>query len=142
MENIVYYVMDAVFFVMFIHMYVESKKVVLETKEGNKFIIPGMLVAVALLGFLNYSGFFSWFQFFFMVGLAAVFFFMKSGLAETGVVMSGAMMPFEKISRINVNRINHCLQFMYKKRLIEVYFSPEQMNDVREFIKDRSKPKE
>ena len=66
MEDIVFYIMDAGVFCLFIYMLWRSRSVVIESKVGNKWIVAGLFFLLGLVGFMNYRPFFTWFQMIFM----------------------------------------------------------------------------
>ena len=135
MEDIVFYIMDAGVFCLFIYMLWRSRSVVIESKVGNKWIGAGLFFLLGLVGFMNYRPFFTWFQMIFMAVIAVMYMLLKSGLTETGIVMVGSFISFEKAGRITLYKKGHCISFDSRGRKVDLFFDEGQMEEVRSWLK-------
>ena len=135
MEDIVFYIMDAGVLCLFIYMLWRSRSVVVESKVGNKWIVAGLFFLLGLVGFMNYRPFFTWFQMIFMAVIAVMYMLLKSGLTETGIVMVGSFISFEKAGRITLYKKDHCISFDSRGRKVDLFFDESQMEEVRSWLK-------
>ncbi|MBE6127977.1 MAG: hypothetical protein E7185_01740 [Erysipelotrichaceae bacterium] len=135
MEDIVFYIMDAGVLCLFIYMLWRSRSVVIESKVGNKWIVAGLFFLLGLVGFMNYRPFFTWFQMIFMAVIAVMYMLLKSGLTETGIVMVGSFISFEKAGRITLYKKDRCISFDSRGRKVDLFFDEGQMEEVRSWLK-------
>ena len=87
----VFYVLDGIIFVMLIIWTNNSRKVKVATKVGARWLVPLLFAAVAVYGFFRYTGVFRWSQTIALLVFAVMYYFLKSGLCEEGIVMNGAL---------------------------------------------------
>lgn len=137
-DDILFYVLDVVIFVMLIQWTVNSRKVKVATKVGARWLVPVLFAVVAVIGFIRYNGLFQYVQTAALGIFAAMYFFLKSGLCDEGIVMNGALTTWENAGTVTLSHKDSCIQFHLKRRDAALYFAPEQMDEVREFLASRS----
>lgn len=138
MDDLLFYIMDAGVFVMFAYMMWRSRQVVIESRIGNKWIVAGLFLLLGAVGFINYRPLFTWIQMIFMTVVAGMYMLLKSGLSEEGIIMVGSFISFAKAGKITLYRKDHCISFDSRGRRVDLFFAPEQMDEVREFLKKHS----
>ena len=78
-------------------------------------------------------------QLVFLILAAGLCYTLKTGLAKEGVVSFGSMLRYEKMRRISLSKRDSCLWIETKYRKASVSFKPEQMPQVRAYLKDKVK---
>lgn len=139
-QNLILYVFDAVIFLVFIRMLMISNTVKIETKVGNKmkWLIPVFFFAVAVIGFVRYEGIFRIIQFIVPIVLGVMYYFMKSGLSDEGIVMMGNLTKFSKAGQVTLSRNDNSIYFKQNKMTSALFFEEDQFDDVRDFLKKHS----
>ena len=132
--DIIFYVLDAVIMYMLIRMYRVSKTIEIKTSLGPRWVIPAVFWSIALLGLFNYRGVFRVIQTIMLVLMGAIYWTFDSGLCPQGVVMIGRLYPYEKAKPITVDDESHCVNFTIRKAPTPVFFPPEQMKDVHNYL--------
>jgi hypothetical protein len=138
MDDLLFYVLDLLIFVMMLRWMKNSRKVVIPTKQGMQWLVPVLFAVVAVIGFIRYNGLFQYVQTAALGIFAAMYFFLKSGLCDEGIVMNGALTTWENAGTVTLSHKDSCIQFHLKRRDAALYFAPEQMDEVREFLASRS----
>ena len=132
--DIIFYVLDTAILVMLVRMRGNSRKIHIQTTLGPRWVIPALFWAIAALGFFNYKGVFRWIQTIALIAMGGIYWTMESGLAPKGVVMIGRLYPYDKCKPITVDDKNHCVNFTIRRAPTPVYFLPEQMKEVRNYL--------
>ncbi len=134
----VFYVLDGIIFVMLIIWTNNSRKVKVATKVGARWLVPLLFAAVAVYGFFRYTGVFRWSQTIALLVFAVMYYFLKSGLCEEGIVMNGALTKWEDAGTVTLSKNDSCIFFRLKKRNAALYFDADQLDQVRKFLGDRA----
>lgn len=137
-ELLILFGLDLGVFVMFLVFLRNSRQVVVETKVGKKWLIPVAFLAVGVIGLKRYPAPFSYVQCFALVGLGLMYYKMKSGLSQRGIVMMGSLMKYEKIKEITLSWKDNCIFFEHQRRQLALFFREEQYDDVLAFLKKRA----
>ncbi|MBP3867624.1 MAG: hypothetical protein IKF60_05390 [Solobacterium sp.] len=132
--DLIFYVLDAAILFMLYRMYQASKTIEIKTSVGPRWVIPAMFWAIALLGLFNYRGAFRIIQTIALAVMGAIYWTFDSGLSKKGLVMIGRLYPYEKIKPITVDEANHCVNFTIRKVPTAIFFLPEQMRDVQNYL--------
>lgn len=131
----IFYVLDAVILYMLYRMHQSSKTIEIKTTLGPRWVIPAMFWAVALLGAFNYQEpVFRIIQTAALIVMGAIYWTFDSGLSKKGVVMIGRLYPYEKAQPIMIDEENHCVNFTIRRAPTPVFFLPEQMAEVRNYL--------
>ena len=139
-QTLILYVFDIVMLVAFARMLVISNTVKIETKVGNKmkWMIPVLFIAIAVIGFVRYEGIFRIVQFIVPIILGIMYYFMKSGLSDEGIVMMGSLIKFHKAGQVTLSRSDNSIYFVKNKITTALFFEEEQFDEVRDFLKKHS----
>ena len=139
-QTLILYVFDIVMLVAFARMLVISNTVKIETKVGNKmkWMIPVLFLAIAVIGFVRYEGIFRIVQFVVPIILGIMYYFMKSGLSDEGIVMMGSLIKFHKAGQVTLSRSDNSIYFVKNKITTALFFEEEQFDEVRDFLKKHS----
>ncbi len=137
--DLIYYLMDAILIGMMVRWMKNSRAVKIETQISMRWLIPSIFVIVAVVCVLNYEGIFRIIQTIAMLICAVLYYMQKSGLSDEGIVNVGSLTTYTQAGRVTVNRRDHNISFTYGKRKAILYFEPEQMDEVRAFLNERSK---
>ena len=139
-QNLILYVFDVVMLVAFARMLLVSNTVKIETKVGNKmkWMIPVLFLAIAVIGFVRYEGVFRIVQFIVPIILGVMYYFMKSGLSDEGIVMMGSLIKFHKAGQVTLSRSDNSIYFMRNKIQTALFFEEDQFDEVRNFLKEHS----
>ena len=139
-QNLILYVFDVVMLVAFARMLMVSNTVKIETKVGNKmkWIIPVLFLAIAMIGFIRYEGIFRIVQFIVPIILGVMYYFMKSGLSDEGIVMMGSLIKFHKAGQVMLSRSDNSIYFVRNKIQTALFFEEDQFDEVRNFLKEHS----
>ncbi len=139
-QTLILYVFDIVMLVAFARMLVVSNTVKIETKVGNKmkWMIPVLFIAIAVIGFVRYEGIFRIAQFIAPIILGIMYYFMKSGLSDEGIVMMGSLIKFHKAGQVTLSRSDNSIYFVKNKITTALFFEEEQFDEVRDFLKKHS----
>lgn len=138
MDDILFYILDAVIFVMLIQWMRNGKKVVILIRPGMQWLIPTIFVVVAVIGWFRYDGLFQYIQTAALLVFAAMYYFVKSGLSEEGIVLNGALTPWDAAGKVTLAKKEHSITYRTKRRDTTLYFAPEQMEEVRKFLASRA----
>lgn len=139
-QNLILYVFDVVMLVAFARMLMVSNTVKIETKVGNKmkWMIPVLFLAIAMIGFIRYEGVFRIVQFIVPIILGVMYYFMKSGLSDEGIVMMGSLIKFHKAGQVMLSRSDNSIYFVRNKIQTALFFEEDQFDEVRKFLKEHS----
>jgi len=139
-QNLILYVFDVVMLVAFARMLLVSNTVKIETKVGNKmkWMIPVLFLAIAVIGFVRYEGVFRIVQFIVPIILGVMYYFMKSGLSDEGIVMMGSLIKFHKAGQVMLSRSDNSIYFVRNKIQTALFFEEDQFDEVRKFLKEHS----
>ena len=139
-QTLILYVFDIVMLVAFARMLVISNTVKIETKVGNKmkWMIPVLFIAIAVSGFVRYEGIFRIVQFVVPIILGIMYYFMKSGLSDEGIVMMGSLIKFHKAGQVTLSRSDNSIYFVKNKITTALFFEEDQFDEVRDFLKKHS----
>ena len=139
-QNLILYVFDVVMLVAFARMLMVSNTVKIETKVGNKmkWMIPVLFLAIAIIGFVRYEGVFRIVQFIVPIILGVMYYFMKSGLSDEGIVMMGSLIKFHKAGQVMLSRSDNSIYFVRNKIQTALFFEEDQFDEVRNFLKEHS----
>lgn len=139
-QNLILYVFDVVMLVAFARMLLVSNTVKIETKVGNKmkWMIPVLFLAIAMIGFIRYEGVFRIVQFIVPIILGVMYYFMKSGLSDEGIVMMGSLIKFHKAGQVMLSRSDNSIYFVRNKIQTALFFEEDQFDEVRKFLKEHS----
>ena len=139
-NDLIFYILDIVIIVMLMRWHGNCLKIRIETKIGAKWIIPAIFIVVAVIGFFKYQDdpYFRYIQTGALLLCAGLYYTMRSGLSDDGVVMMGALTKWEKAGSITLNKKESCIIFKLRGKTAALYFDPDQLNDVRNFLAQRS----
>lgn len=139
-NDLIFYILDLIIIVMLLRWHGNCRKIRIETKIGAKWIIPAIFIVVAVIGFFKYQDdpYFRYIQTGALLLCAGLYYTMRSGLSDDGVVMMGALTKWEKAGSITLNKKESCIIFKLRGKTAALYFDPDQLNDVRNFLAQRS----
>ncbi|MBR3357227.1 MAG: hypothetical protein IKG46_05290 [Solobacterium sp.] len=139
--EIILYIMGAAVFVMLLRMVIQSRKIVIEVRSGPKWIVPLMFVVVAVIGITRYTGAFRIIQTILLLTYAVMYYNIRSGFADEGIVSMGTMIPYEKAGTVTLNKNNNCILYRYRGRDAALFIDPDQIPEIREFLQKKSRLK-
>ncbi len=134
MNDIIFYVLDVIIFIMLARMLRASHKIEIKTKAAPRWVIPCVFWAIAVIGIVNFSGVFRIIHTGCLILDGILYLFMESGLSEDGIVMIGRLYPYEKLTRIEVRDAENTVYFAKKGGLAPIMFREEQMKDVHSYL--------
>lgn len=139
-NDLIFYILDVIIIGMLIYWHGNCRKIVIETKVGAKWLIPALFLVVAVIGFFKYQDdpVFRIVQTGALVLCAGLYYTVKSGLSEDGVVMMGALTKWEKAGSVTLNKKESCLIFRLRGKTAALYFDPDQLDEVRKFLAQRA----
>ena len=139
-NDLIFYILDLIIILMLLRWHGNCRKIRIETKIGAKWIIPAIFIVVAVIGFFKYQDdpYFRYIQTGALLLCAGLYYTMRSGLSDDGVVMMGALTKWEKAGSITLNKKESCIIFKLRGKTAALYFDPDQLNDVRNFLAQRS----
>lgn len=137
--DIILYILDVVIFIMLARMVMNSRKIVIETKVGQRWIVPLLFVVVAVIGINRYSGVFRIVQTIFLLLFAALYYNIRSGFADEGIVSMGTLIPYDKAGTVTLNKKNSCILYRCRGRDAAMFVDPDQIPEIREFLQKKSK---
>jgi hypothetical protein len=138
MADLLFYVLDVVIFVMVVRWLINSRKIVIRSKVGARWLVPVLFLAVLVLGLFRYEGLFTIIQSIFLAVFAVMFWFIGSGLSEEGLIMQGSLTKWEDAGTVTVKKNDACVLFRMKGKDAALYFEMDQIPDVRKFIADKA----
>ena len=103
-----------------------------------KWMIPVLFLAIAIIGFVRYEGVFRIVQFIVPIILGVMYYFMKSGLSDEGIVMMGSLIKFHKAGQVMLSRSDNSIYFVRNKIQTALFFEEDQFDEVRNFLKEHS----
>ncbi|NCB32464.1 MAG: hypothetical protein EOM64_01045 [Erysipelotrichia bacterium] len=133
MEDFLFYGLDLVIIGMLIKMLLVSKKVELEIDPGLRWLIPVLFLTIALFSFIRFSGIFRYIQTILLSMMAVMYWFMKSGLTPTSIVMVGREIPYDKAGSIFIDESDHSLHFKFKGSSA-IYFRESQTEEIKAYL--------
>ena len=132
--DLLFYAADIALLYVLYRFYRHSRAIRIRTSIGPQWMIPVLFWAVAALAFFNYSGVFRWVQTVVLTVAGAIYWKIDSGLSPRGVVMFGRLYPYEKTLPIRIDKKQHCVVFTIGRAKIPVYFLPEEMPRVKNYV--------
>ncbi len=133
--------MDLIIILLLIQWVKVSKLVKIEAKAGNKFVFSAMFYLVAALSFFQYEGVLRYIQTISLIIIGTLFYFVKSGISEKGIIMTGVLSDWKKCGKIKMNYTDGCVSFQGKTRPVKLYFEKDQLNAVRDILNHSNKKK-
>lgn len=133
MGDILFYILDVVILGMLIKMLLASKKVELEIDPGLRWLIPVLFLAIAVFSFIKFTGTFRYVQTVLLSVMAVMYWFMKSGLTPTSVVMVGREIPYDKAGSMFIDETDSSLHFKFKGSS-SIYFKQSQTEQIRTYL--------
>lgn len=133
-EDLVFYIMDAAIFALLCKMLKNSKEVELEVKVNGRWFIPLMFLAVAVLSFLRYSGVFRYIQTICLILFAGMYYCMKSGLSEKGIVSMGSLVKYEKSGKIRIVPKENAIYYGPGKKQSILYFEDGRAKEIATYL--------
>ena len=91
-----------------------------------------------MIGFVRYEGVFRIVQFIVPIILGVMYYFMKSGLSDEGIVMMGSLIKFHKAGQVMLSRSDNSIYFVRNKIQTALFFEEDQFDEVRNFLKEHS----
>lgn len=137
-DDLFFYVLDIAVFVMLIIWTKNSREVKVPSKVPAQWLVPVLFLVIGGYGFFRYAGVFKYLQTGFMVVFAVMYYFLKSGLSEKGVVMNGALTPWSTAGKITVMKKEGKVVFQTKRREVALYYDRDQLEEARKFLAARS----
>lgn len=139
-NDLIFYILDVVIIVMLVKWHINCRKIRVETKVGAKWLIPALFIVVAVIGFFKYEDDFVFriVQPAILVICAGLYYTVKSGLSDDGIIMMGALTKWEKAGSVTLNRKESCVIFKLRGKTAALYFDPDQLDDVRKFLAERA----
>jgi hypothetical protein len=138
MDDLLFYVLDLLIFVMMLRWMKNSRKVVIPTKQGMQWLVPVIFVAVAVFGWFRYDGLFKYVQTAALLAFAVMYYFLKSGLSPEGIVINGALTTWGDAGSVTLSKKDNCVTIHNQKKVSSMYFDPSQLETIRKFLKERS----
>lgn len=133
-SDILFVIMDVMIMVMLFMWIKTSRKVIIEAKAGSKIIISVMFFAVAVLTFIRYSGWIRYVQTVTLIVIGVLFYLVKSGISEDGIVMTGIFTSWSKAGKVSLNRTDCSISFEVNHKPGRLYFKAEQMDEIRKVL--------
>lgn len=139
-NDLIFYILDFVIIAMLVRWHANCRKIRIETKIGAKWMIPALFLVVAVIGFFKYQDdpVFRFIQTGALIVCAILYYTVRSGLSDDGVVMMGALTKWDKAGSITLNKKESCIIFKLRGRTAALYFDPDQLDDVRQFLAQRA----
>lgn len=137
----IFCVVDVVVIFLLIFWAKNSRKVIVEAKTGSKLLFSVMFYFVAIMSFMQYSGIIKWFQTIALIIIGTLFYFVKSGVSEEGIIMTGVLTTWDDAKKVTVNYLDGCLSFDGRHRPVKLYFDKKQLNEVRDILNKNRKKK-
>ena len=137
----IFCIVDVVIIFLLIFWVKNSRKVIVEAKTGSKLLFSVMFYFVAIMSFMQYSGFIKWFQTIALIVIGTLFYFVKSGVSEEGIIMTGVLTTWDDAKKVTVNYSDGCLSFDGRHRPVKLYFDKKQLNEVRDILNKNRKKK-
>lgn len=137
-SDIIFVIMDVMIMILILGWIKTSRKVEIEAKPGSKIIISIMFFAVAVLTFVRYEGWIRYVQTITLILIGVLFYFVKSGICDDGIVVTGVFTPWSKAGKISFNRADSSISFEVNHKPSRLYFKAEQMDQIRMFLSTRS----
>ncbi|MCH4207975.1 MAG: hypothetical protein LKF79_06430 [Solobacterium sp.] len=131
--DLLFYVMDAVIIGMLVKMLMTCSKVEVEIKQGLRWLIPVLFMAIAVFSFIKFEGIFRYIQAALLTVMAVMYWFMKTGLTPDGIVMIGRFVPYKKAGSLFMDENDHTLHFQFKGST-EIYYNAAEEQAIREYL--------
>jgi hypothetical protein len=140
-NDIIFYVLDLLIFIMLVRWLINCRDLEVKTSVGKygKLMIPALFIIVAVIGWFKYEGTFKYVQTAALILFGVMYLCLNSGLSAKGIVMNGALTPWDKAGELTLSKKDSCLIYTYKKRQAALYFKPEELPQVREFLQKQTK---
>lgn len=137
-DDMLFYVLDLVILVMMVQWVKASRKIKIQTKQGLQWLIPAIFVVIAVIGWFRYDGLFRIIQTIVLIVFAGIYYFLKSGLCDEGIVINGALTTWEDAGTVKLSKKDSCISFQGRRKMSSLYFEPEQLEEIRKFLRERS----
>lgn len=141
MGDILFCLMDAVIIALLIGWVKTSKKVIIEARASSKIIFTVMFCAVGVMSFFQYEGWIRYVQTCSLMCIGILFYFVKSGVSEEGMVVTGVLSTWSDIGKIDINQKDGCITFKGKHRTIHLFFNTSDLQAIRQIFKKHRKKK-
>lgn len=139
--NIIFSVIDVVIVILLVFWVKTSRKVIVEAKSGSKLIFSMMFYFVAIMSYFQYSGITKWIQTIALLVIGTLFYFVKSGVSEEGVIITGVLTTWNEAKEVTLNYADGCLSLQGRHRPVKLFFDKKQMNEVRNVVDKNRKKK-
>ncbi len=134
LNDLIFYVLDAIVMVTLIKMQRDSKRIEISTKLGPRWVIPCIFWVIAAIGLFNYDGVFRVIQTALLVVMGLLYWGLNSGLSPDGIVMIGKLYPYKKLKSIKVDDEGHRVEFSKGAAPAYIDFREDQMKDVHRYL--------
>ncbi len=134
--DLMFYILDAYALYVAYQSFENSRKIKVETTVGVKFkwLVPSIVVCIALIGFTSYEGVFRMVQTVVLLTLASASYMSKSGLSDEGIVRMGKLYRYKDVTKVDINDTDCCVMFTKNVTPSALYFDFEQMDEVRAYL--------
>lgn len=139
LSDIIFCIADVAVEGLILYWAIRSRKVKVEAKSNSRLILSMMFLVVAVMSFNNYDGWLKWFQTISLVLIAFTFVFVKSGVSEDGIIVTGVEITWSQAGKVTLNNTENSVAFEKGNRPYRLYFKKEQMNDIREILNRKKK---
>lgn len=137
-SDIIFVIMDVMIMILMLGWIRTSRKVEIEARPGSKIVISCMFFGVAVLTFVRYTGWIRYVQTIVLVLIGVLFYLVKSGICDTGVVVTGVFTPWSRVGQVSFNRSDSSISFEVNHKPVRLYFKAEQMDQIRMFLSTRA----
>lgn len=141
MSDIIFICFDVAFIALVLVFVKTSQKVKIENDSKNALLFTVMFLVVGVMSYFQYEGILKYVQPIALCLGGILYYFVKSGIAEEGIVMSGMLKTWSEIGKVTMNLADNSISFQWKKRTIKLFFKKEQMKLVREMLENNHKKK-
>lgn len=140
-NDLLFCCMDVVMILLLASWVKTSKKVIIEARANSKIIFTLLFCAVGVMSFFQYEGWIRYVQTISLMTIGILFYFVKSGVSEEGMIVTGILSTWNAIGKININQNDGCISFKAKKRNIHLFFDKKDLQDIRKIFEKHRKKK-
>lgn len=137
----IYYGLDVLILVNILLVVRTSKTIELVANMGFRWLVPGLFWGVAIIGLFRYEGTFRIVQTIVLIVMGILYYFVRSGLNQDGIIAMGRLTRYEDAGNYVFDENLNTLRFYTNKKQASVMFSPEQSNDVQNYLAKVTKKK-
>lgn len=120
----------------------KSRTIKVEAKAGSKMVLCCLFFFAAALSFINEDGWLRYYQTIALSIIGIMYYFVKSGVSDEGIVTSGILTPWIKVKKVTLNHTENSISYEYNNKPYRLYFEKYKMNDVRNILQKNGKKKE